>query len=54
MGILYNKTRHTEPQFILTAYSDADNGKGEDHKSISGSVITLAGGPSNGPQKSSD
>ncbi|KAI0994746.1 hypothetical protein K3495_g13435 [Podosphaera aphanis] len=43
-GIVYSKARHTEPQFTLTAYSDADNGKGHDRKSISGSVITISGG----------
>ncbi|KAI0994431.1 hypothetical protein K3495_g13751, partial [Podosphaera aphanis] len=43
-GILYSRNRHTEPKFTLTAYSDADNGKGYDRKSISGSVITIAGG----------
>lgn len=43
-GILYSKIRHTEPQFTLTAFSDADNGKGYDRKSISGSVITISGG----------
>ncbi|KAI0995437.1 hypothetical protein K3495_g12742 [Podosphaera aphanis] len=43
-GILYDKARHHEPDFTLTAYSDADNGKGYDRKSISGSVITIVGG----------
>lgn len=43
-GIMYSKIKHSEPKFTLTAYSDADNGKGYDRKSISGSVITIAGG----------
>lgn len=43
-GILCCKERHSEPKFTLTAYSDADNGKGYDRRSISGSVITIAGG----------
>ncbi|KAI0995928.1 hypothetical protein K3495_g12253 [Podosphaera aphanis] len=42
-GIMYSKIKHTEAKFTLTAYSDADNGKGYDRKSISGSVITIAG-----------
>ncbi|KAI1002358.1 hypothetical protein K3495_g5847 [Podosphaera aphanis] len=29
-GIMYSKIKHTEPKFTLTAYSDADNGKGYD------------------------
>lgn len=43
-GIMYDRTRHTEPKFTLTAYSDADNGKNHDRKSISGFVIVIAGG----------
>lgn len=43
-GIVYDKSRHTEPNFTLTAYSDADNGKYVDRKSISGLVIVISGG----------
>ena len=43
-GILYDRSRHAEPKFTLTAYSDADNGKNHDRKSISGFVIVIAGG----------
>ena len=43
-GILYSKSRHMESDFTLTAYSDADNGRGHDRKSVSGSVITICGG----------
>lgn len=43
-GLLYAKSRHFEKDFTLSAYSDADNGKGYDRKSISGSVIVISGG----------
>ena len=43
-GILYDYARHLEPEFTLTAFSDADNGKEHDRKSISGFVINIAGG----------
>ncbi|KAI0999362.1 hypothetical protein K3495_g8836 [Podosphaera aphanis] len=43
-GILYSQKRHMEPYFTLTGYLDADNGKGYDRKSISGSIIILSGG----------
>ncbi|KAI1002210.1 hypothetical protein K3495_g5994 [Podosphaera aphanis] len=43
-GILYDRSKHSEPKFTLTAFSDADNGKGYDRKSISGSVTTISGG----------
>ena len=43
-GIIYDRNRHSEPKFTIITYSDADNGKGYDRKSISGSVIVLSGG----------
>lgn len=43
-GIFYSKARHSEARSTLTAYSDVNNGKGYDRKSISRCVITIAGG----------
>ncbi|POS85586.1 hypothetical protein EPUL_003893 [Erysiphe pulchra] len=40
----YLKLTPTTPKFTLTAYSDSDNGKGHDRKSITGTVITISGG----------
>ncbi|KAI0998420.1 hypothetical protein K3495_g9775 [Podosphaera aphanis] len=43
-GNLYDRSKHSEPKFTHTAFSNTDNGKVHDGKSISGSVIAISGG----------